>query len=339
MKKKIRNTVSLWLVIFIAGLAAWNFFSKTQVFVAQEVETIVGGLDNDHNSLIVQVGEERIESFDVLFEQRLLQVAKVADADDVEVQGDEEWTFAPEAEHALRQEVLTGLVERKTLFSIVREDRTFDYESPQRYTACLSDWQQSVKEAKNLFKEPMDRERLKKLLCEKGLIQQYLTEKVFAKVQVSEQEVDEYYKMHHNEFNQPERVVLRQIHLVDEKLARQLRPGLNKANFAKLAEENSVSPESAQGGLMKPFSRGELPGVFDYALSMKQGEISDVLQSPYGFHIFLVEAKVKEMEATPELAEAKIRQILLQKKQEEEYDLWVNMATKRISIIPASSAL
>jgi parvulin-like peptidyl-prolyl isomerase len=221
----------------------------------------------------------------------------------------------------------------------VREDQSFDYESPQRYTACLGEWQQSVKAATNIFKDQMDRERLKKLLCEKDLIQQYLKEKVFARVQITQQEVEEYFKANLSEFNQPERVVLRQIHLNDEKLARQLRPRLNKANFAKMAEENSISPESAQGGLIRPFSRGELPGVFDYAFSMKIGEISDVLQSPYGFHIFLIETKEKELVATLESAEPKIRLLLLQRKQEEEYDLWVNMATKRISIVPAAAAL
>ncbi len=62
-------------------------------------------------------------------------------------------------------------------------------------------------------------------------------------------------------------------------------------DFAALAKEYSQDPGSAsQGGDLGFFGRGTMvPAFEDVAFSLKVGEVSDLVQSQFGFHIILVE--------------------------------------------------
>lgn len=65
------------------------------------------------------------------------------------------------------------------------------------------------------------------------------------------------------------------------------------ANFAKLAEEQSQDPGSArQGGDLGFFSRGQMVAPFDEAaFALKPGEISEVVETPFGYHIIKLEER------------------------------------------------
>ena len=62
-------------------------------------------------------------------------------------------------------------------------------------------------------------------------------------------------------------------------------------NFVKLAEENSDEPGAkTSGGDLGYFSHGQMVGAFDKAaFAMKVGEISDLVETEYGFHIIKIE--------------------------------------------------
>lgn len=75
-----------------------------------------------------------------------------------------------------------------------------------------------------------------------------------------------------------------------EKLLEQLRKNPN--DFAKLAKENSQDPGSAErGGDLDFFGKGMMVKPFEEAAyALKEGEISNVVQSDFGFHIIRVTA-------------------------------------------------
>ena len=75
-----------------------------------------------------------------------------------------------------------------------------------------------------------------------------------------------------------------------EKILAQLRKSPN--DFAKLAKENSQDPGSAErGGDLDFFGKGMMVKPFEEAAyALKEGEISDVVQSDFGFHIIRLTA-------------------------------------------------
>lgn len=143
---------------------------------------------------------------------------------------------------------------------------------------------------------------------------QYLDKVVAAKVAAaSEEELKRKYEERKKEFEQPEKVRARHILIKVErdapedeiKKAREKADGILKKitageNFAKLAEENSDDPGSKkQGGDLGFFARDMMAVEFeDAAFALKPAQVSDIVQTDFGFHIIKLEER-KEPSTMP----------------------------------------
>ncbi|HYR30060.1 MAG TPA: peptidyl-prolyl cis-trans isomerase [Thermoanaerobaculia bacterium] len=121
--------------------------------------------------------------------------------------------------------------------------------------------------------------------------------------------VQDYYAQRQNEFRSGEEVRVRQILVADETLAndivKQLRAG---GDFAALSAEHSRAANAKRGGEIGFVSREELPKMFaDEILSLKEGEISDVIRTDSTFHIFRVDERRPAGILSPAAAEPLIR--------------------------------
>jgi len=151
-------------------------------------------------------------------------------------------------------------------------------------------------------------------------VKKYLSEFILADITVGYQEVNEYYLAHQDEFVIPEEVRVAQIFLTDEKKAKQVYRELrgNPKKFQELAKKYSESPDATQGGEMGYFRRGQLPPEFERAIfRLRPGRFTRVIQSPYGYHIFLLEEKKEGGRLSEEEVRDNIRLKLLQKKSDE----------------------
>lgn len=114
-----------------------------------------------------------------------------------------------------------------------------------------------------------------------------------------------------------------------EGLVAQLRK--NPGDFAKLAKANSQDPGSAEnGGDLGYFGKGAMVKPFeDAAFSLKQGEISDPVQSDFGYHIIEVTgikpAAVKPLEAVKAEIGGEIKKQIAAKKYSEMADQFNNL--------------
>jgi len=281
-------------------------------------------------AVLVYVGEKPISSQELDFEYSLL-TSGVFDSEELTPIPDLGSRFEKELT-PLKENLVAGLIERKLLFQFLLKDESFDHDNSGRFVACLKEWQETVAASGELIAEADDQERLKTRLCEKSIITQYLRERIFSKIQIADAEIVEYYKNHASEFRLPPRIVIRQIVLASEKEAIDMRNGLNRANFAARAKQYSITPEAAEGGLLGPFAKGEMPEIFDTAFTMQTGNIYGILKSTYGFHLIMLEKKLSRVDLSLTEATPTIKALLRKKQQEEEYRKWVELAQNAIPV-------
>ena len=315
------------LLFFGVGVYAWKIVN-TGLYIAEDEEGIHRSSFTEIRNL-VYVGDVPITQEDIDWEVSLHTL---------ELVNTEELTPIPEIpgneEHlkSLRERLIADLIERKLLYQFIEKDINFNLSDPSRYTSCLAKWQEAVEAKPDFFQLQQNSMRLKNLLCERDVIMQYLEERVFARIEVSDQEIEQYYKNHAQEFDEPRRVVIRQIVLASEREAKRVRSKITSYNFEELAKEYSIAPEAENGGKLGPFAKGEMPPVFDVAFSMRRSEVRGILKSTYGFHLIKLIEKLPARKLTLEEARPNIVETLKQEKQEKEYQKWVELALNEITV-------
>ncbi len=154
-------------------------------------------------------------------------------------------------------------------------------------------------------------------LDEKLLIEKY-TYALVKDITVTDAEVQAYYAAHRSDFLRPERVKVSQILLRTEEKAIEVLgrvKGQPEDVFRAAARQDSIGPETSAGGVMGTFSPGQLPVEIEKVIfSLKEGEISPIVQSSYGFHIFRLDKRFPPELVALEQAAPGIRTRLLDDK-------------------------
>lgn len=180
-------------------------------------------------------------------------------------------------------------------------------------------------------------EQLQFLLMQQGTDMDQLAEQIHRnlmiraliepEVEVTDEEVRQFFDENSDLFAQEEMVRARHI-LVDtreeaEALRKQLLDG---ADFAELAREHSTDRGSGQqGGDLGWFGRGRMVAPFEQAaFALSVGEISEPVESNFGFHLIKVEERTEAEDAVfnDEVA-ALIRQGLTDEKVQQHLGPWL----------------
>jgi peptidyl-prolyl cis-trans isomerase C len=158
---------------------------------------------------------------------------------------------------------------------------------------------------------------LRARLREQITVERLFREEVLSRVEVPDEDVARYFAEHPAEFDEPERVHARQIVTRTREDAARLRDEVRRkpASFPDVASRASIAPEARRGGDLGWFGRGQgMPEVFDVCFKLSPNAISDVVPSPFGFHVFQVVEKKPPSRRTFEQARPAIAARLLRER-------------------------
>ncbi|MDD5436495.1 MAG: peptidylprolyl isomerase, partial [Candidatus Omnitrophica bacterium] len=194
--------------------------------------------------------------------------------------------------------------------NIVVEDKELDAKiqdivkgmgSKDTFNKALLEQQLTLKDLKDRYRQQL-------------MIRRVIDKKVGGTIAVTPVEVENYYNKNMEQFQQPERLKLKGILVSLRKfpdpakalnLARDISKRLREGcDFDGLAKLYSDGPGAAEGGAMGYVKRGDLlPEIEKVIFALKPGEVTGIVQTSLGYHIF----KVEEKEAPKTLPFSEVR--------------------------------
>lgn len=266
------------------------------------------GQGNSHDEAVAVVNGEKILASEV----RAALLSDLRDRPGTEGE--------PQATDADRKRVLDELIDSRLLAQAAQryEIRVRNDEVERRMRGMRADYPDEAFQTM-LEREGLSIEALEALLSHPLLVERLFQREVFARVAVTDEEISAWIAENPDAFQRPERVRAAQIVVKTEEEARSLLAELRKgAVFADLARSHSLSPDARQGGELGWFGAGEMPPPFEEAcFGLRPGQISEVVESPYGFHLFQVLDR-KSAHTPPEDEQREEVEALLRRRKEAE---------------------
>lgn len=320
--------------LFLFGLGAYTWKVKNTGLVQASKDMTPGEYEGavaqSPSTVVVEIAGDKVTEEDIDWEYQLVTEGlhdkdELTPIPDLGARRDKELV-------TLRKSLIASLIERKLLYKYIQQDKEFSVDDPGRYQQCMAELQESLTFNAELARTRDVKTRLRARLCERSILDQYLKERLFVGLKVSESEIVEYFKNHVGEFKRADRVEIRQVLLADEDAAKRVRATITSSNFAEVASAKSIAPEAVDGGRLGPFSKATLPAIFEVAWHLKPSQISDIIKSPYGYHVIILLAKHSKEELSLDEARPRIASTLLKKKEETEYQALVEKALATITV-------
>jgi peptidyl-prolyl cis-trans isomerase C len=171
------------------------------------------------------------------------------------------------------------------------------------------------------------------------LIDTLLEEVLRGRGEVSEEEIQRYYKENPTLFTEPQEIKIRHIVVNTEPALKEVVTKLSQGEpFEKLASAYNIGNFQEDGGNLGYIRRGQLAPPFaqfeEAAFSLKKrGAISEVVSTPYGYHIIRLEdmrgSTLKPLNQVKE----RIRFFLQPKKKQEAYLEYVKEAKSKAKVL------
>jgi peptidyl-prolyl cis-trans isomerase C len=156
-----------------------------------------------------------------------------------------------------------------------------------------------------LSQRGMTYDELAASVAESDLVQVFIETTIDPLITVTPEEVETYYKEHPEMFQRPEQVHARHILMTAgadaseqtktaamAKAEAARKRALAGEDFAALATEVSEGPSASKGGDLGFFTRQQMVAPFaDAAFNLEVGQISEIVETQFGYHVIKVEEK------------------------------------------------
>ena len=144
-------------------------------------------------------------------------------------------------------------------------------------------------------------------------------------IEITEEDMETYFEENKADFAQPEQVRASHILVEDEATAKEVLEKINAGeDFAELAKEYSTDGSAENGGDLGFFGTGEMVEAFETAaFALEVGEVSDIVETEYGYHIIKVTDKQEAADAVYEDHKEEIKEILIEEEMNANYSTWL----------------
>ena len=188
-----------------------------------------------------------------------------------------------------------------------------------------------------LRKENSSLEIYKETIRQQILIQKVVGYEVINRLIISNRALKKYYRVNQKEFWSPGKVHARHIlFIMDEELSpldRQLKKDKAKMvleeirkgkKFEEMAKLHSEDISASSGGDLGFLEKGKMVPEFENAaFSLRKGEVSDIVQTPFGLHIIKVEEVVPGNTKPFEDVKGQIEKVLRREKGAKDFNKWM----------------
>jgi peptidyl-prolyl cis-trans isomerase C len=249
---------------------------------------------------------------------------------------------------SLKKEILEGLIEREVLYQETQKEgiKVSDQKVDDQLAAIKKRFPDEKEYKIALEKMNLTENEIKEQIARGLAIRELIDQRIAAKIVVTDEESKAYYDGNPQLFNQPEQVKASHILIkadanADEAKKAEARKKIETVqqkvkdggDFAALAKEYSEGPSNTRGGDLGYFRRGQMVKPFeDAAFTMQPNEVSEVVETRFGYHLIKVYDKKPEQVLAYADVKEKLNQRLKQQKVEKEATQYVDQLKKDAKI-------
>jgi len=197
-----------------------------------------------------------------------------------------------------------------------------------------------------LARQGMTKDNFKDQIKNQMIVMKLIDQEVKPRVpRPTDEEIRKFYEENEEKMVEPEQIRVRHI-LIRSTTAQpriealkkirdiQKKVKANEANFSEIAKKHSECMSAPKGGDLGFITKGEMVPEFEKAaFALKVGEVSDVVETKYGFHVIkCVEKKSEEKKTLDEVSDY-LRNLVYQQNMEKYYEKWLRGLSDKASIV------
>jgi len=218
-----------------------------------------------------------------------------------------------------------------------------DEEVTKEMTKVMANFPSPEEFFATLEKADIDRDSYYRMIRQDLSVNKMTEKKSSTAVKPTEEEMQAFYDANTEKMRKPEQVRASHIlvKITDENrqeaqdkiadIQQQVKAG--ELSFAALAQQYSVCPSKAKGGDLGFFGPGSMVKEFEkVAFSLKPGEISDIVETPFGFHLINVTDRQQEVSLSFEEVKPQILSFLQDQNSAKVLQAWVEELKKNAEI-------
>lgn len=242
-----------------------------------------------------------------------------------------------------RQKIIEQLIEDKLIYSEAKKSniKVDEKEIDEKIDNVMKKVGGKAELMSMLASQQITPKELRARYMEQAMSRRLVEQKVGAKITVTPAEVNEYYSKHTDQFSEPEQVLVSNIMITPgdnpakaANLANEISKRLAEGcDFGGLAKIYSEGPGAQEGGSMGYVKRGDLmPQIEETVFNLKEKEVSKVVQTSLGYHIFKVEERRPMQVRSLQEAKRDVEEAVFTEEMSQKVKAWVEVLKKNAYI-------